>query len=66
MNELHRQMEENLPLNPIKEEKSFEIKGLIIHMEFLYPSPDDDDHVILLLFLIELVCLFIINVFFRG
>lgn len=50
---LERQLREGLPLNPIKEEKSFEVKGLIMHMEFLHPSPDDQDHVILLAFVIE-------------
>lgn len=58
MEELHRQMLEGLPLNPIREERTFEVKGaFIVHMEFLYPStPDDRDHVILVLFLVELVC----------
>jgi hypothetical protein len=56
MEELHRQMMEDLPLNPIKEERTFEVRGaVIIHMEFLYPSPGDEEHVILVLFLIELV-----------
>ena len=51
--ELERQLRERLPLSPIKEEKTFEVKGLILHMEFLHPSPDDQDHVILLAFVIE-------------
>lgn len=53
--ELERQVRQGLPLNPIKEEKTFDVKGLILHMEFLHPSPDDQDHVILLLFVIEFV-----------
>jgi hypothetical protein len=56
MDELHRQIAEGLPLNPIKEEKTFEVKAsLILHMEFLYPSQNDPSQVILILFLIELV-----------
>jgi hypothetical protein len=54
MEELHRQMEEGLPLNPIKEEKTFQVRGcVIVHAEFLYPSRNDPDHVMLLLFLVE-------------
>jgi hypothetical protein len=59
--ELERQLREGLPLSPIKEEKTFEVKGLILHMEFLHPPADDQDHVILLAFVIEWVpglCLF--------
>jgi len=54
MEELHRQMAEGLPLNPIKEERTFKVHGcFIVHMEFLYTS--DIEHVIILLFLIESV-----------
>lgn len=53
--ELEQQVRQGKTLNPIKEEKNFEVKGLILHMEFLHPSPDDQDHVILLLFVIESV-----------
>ncbi|TGZ78548.1 hypothetical protein EX30DRAFT_350943 [Ascodesmis nigricans] len=53
MSEIQQQMAEGRDINPIKAEKSFEVKGLILHMEFLYPSPNDPEHVILLLFLIE-------------
>ena len=57
MAELHRQMMEGLPLDPIKEERSFDVGGraCILHMEFLYPSSNDQDHVMLVLFLIESV-----------
>lgn len=51
--ELERQLRQGQPLNPIKEEKTFDVKGLILHMEFLHPSPGDHEHVILLLFVIE-------------
>lgn len=53
--ELERQLRQGQALNPIKEEKTFDVKGLILHMEFLHPSPEDHDHVILLLFMIESV-----------
>lgn len=52
---LERQLRQGQALNPIKEEKLFDVKGLILHMEFLHPSPEDHDHVILLLFMIESV-----------
>jgi hypothetical protein len=56
MEEIHRRMSEGLPLNPIKEERTFDVKGaFIVHMEFLYPSPTDKEHVLLVLFLIESV-----------
>jgi hypothetical protein len=49
-------MSEGLPLDPIKEERTFDVKGsFIVHMEFLYPSPEDKDQVLLVLFLIESV-----------
>lgn len=51
--ELEQQLRQGLPLNPIREEKTFDVKGLILHMEFLHPSPGDHEHVILLLFVIE-------------
>lgn len=51
--ELERQLRQGQPLNPIKEEKTFDVKGLILHMEFLHPFPGDHEHVILLLFVIE-------------
>ena len=45
MDELHRQMAEGLPLNPISEERTFEVPGaFIVHMEFLYPSDITEDH----------------------
>lgn len=33
----------------VKEERSLRLKGVILHMEFLFPSPADPDHIILLL-----------------
>lgn len=49
-------MSEGLPLNPIKEERTIEVKGcFVVHMEFLYPNAMDTDHVLLVLFLIEWV-----------
>lgn len=51
--ELEQQLRQGQPLNPIREEKTFDVKGLILHMEFLHPSPEDHEHVILLLFVIE-------------
>ncbi|KAL2822566.1 mono-functional DNA-alkylating methyl methanesulfonate N-term-domain-containing protein [Aspergillus granulosus] len=42
------QMSQN-QLNPVAEEQFFRVDGDIIFMEFLYPSPDDDDKIILLL-----------------
>lgn len=53
--ELERQLRQGQPLNPIKEEKTFNVEGLILHMEFLHPSPENHDQVILLLFIIESV-----------
>lgn len=54
MDEIHRQMSEGLPLNPVKEERTFQLKGcFIVHMEFLYPSPTEPDHVILVLFVVD-------------
>lgn len=55
MKDIHQQIANGQDVNPIKDEKTFEVKGLIVHMEFLYPSPNDPEHVILLLFLVELV-----------
>ncbi|KAI9816208.1 MAG: hypothetical protein M1827_001809 [Pycnora praestabilis] len=34
---------------PIREERSFAVDGLILRMEFLFPLPNDKEHVILLL-----------------
>ncbi|KAI9696824.1 MAG: hypothetical protein M1836_005186 [Candelina mexicana] len=36
-------------LKPVREERQLSVDGTILKMEFLYPSPDDEDHVILLL-----------------
>lgn len=53
MEEIHEQIRHGQVVDPIKEEKTFAVNGVIAHLEFLYPSPDDPNHVILLLFLIE-------------
>ncbi|KAI9718568.1 MAG: hypothetical protein M1812_004019 [Candelaria pacifica] len=36
-------------LKPVREERQLSVDGIILKMEFLYPSPDDEGHVILLL-----------------
>jgi len=54
MEDMQRQMAEGVPLNPIKEERTFAVDGCFIaHMEFLYTS--DNEQVVILIFLIESV-----------
>ncbi|KAH0563280.1 hypothetical protein GP486_002151 [Trichoglossum hirsutum] len=54
MEEVRNKVERNGELDargfdPIKEERHFLVEGIILKMEFLYPAPDDEQHVILLL-----------------
>lgn len=56
LEEIHRQIAQGRPLNPIKEERTFSVRGgFIAHAEFLYPSRSDRDQVLLVLFFIESV-----------
>ena len=58
LDEIHRQIAQGVPLNPIKEERTFNVRGaVILHAEFLYPPRCDKDQVLLVLFLIESVLL---------
>jgi len=37
----------------VKEERFLQVKGVILKMEFLFPSPSDPDHIILLLLIVR-------------
>lgn len=47
--EMDAQYMSGQPLSYIFEERSLSIKGVILKIEFLFPSPKDPDHIILLL-----------------
>jgi hypothetical protein len=46
--ELNRQYTQGSTLNLVESERRLLVQGVIIKMEFLYPSADDDQHIILL------------------
>jgi hypothetical protein len=50
--ELERQHENHEPIRYIKSERYLYIRGVLHKMLFLYPSPDDDKHIILLLLVV--------------
>jgi hypothetical protein len=43
------QYQNKTPVQYVEEERHFHLKGVILKMEFLFPSPSDPDHIILLL-----------------
>lgn len=50
--ELNKRYTRNEPLRPIKSFRPRMVNGVIHKMEFLYPHPDDDYHIILLLIIV--------------
>ncbi|EFX05596.1 thermotolerance protein [Grosmannia clavigera kw1407] len=50
--ELNRRYARGEPLRPIKSFRARMVNGVIHKMEFLYPHPDDDYHIILLLIIV--------------
>ena len=54
MEEMQRQMAAGEKLNPIREEKTFDVQGcVIVHAEFLYPAKDAEEMVMLVVYLVE-------------
>ena len=46
----------------VVQEKTFcNVPGVILHMEFLHPAPNDPDYVILVLFIVESVTFFYLD-----
>jgi hypothetical protein len=50
--QLKEQASKDLDLHHVESESVISLNGLIQKMEFLYPSPDDEDHIILLVLVI--------------
>lgn len=51
--ELSTQSLHGAPFSPIESSQFLHIRGVIHKMEFLFPSPDDPDHIILLLLVVR-------------
>jgi hypothetical protein len=51
--ELSTQSLNGTPFSPVTSEQYLHVRGVIHKMEFLYPSPDDPDHIILLLLVVR-------------
>lgn len=50
--QLVEQYRQGYPLNYVESEKHVSVPGVILKMEFLHPSPDDETHIILLVLVI--------------